>query len=418
VEGEGQTTLQRLANLPLNLRRVTTSQSYVPQIDGLRLLAILPVLFWHAGLRGDRFYGDVRAPTPSELTMMSWLPHGHIGVSLFFFISGYIIAFPFLSGRAPSLKAFYQRRLYRLEPPYLAALLLCFAALALTRHTPEHAPSFAISSEPLWQSLAASAVYMHGLIFHASPKLDPPAWSLEIEVQFYLLSPLLFFAYLKLKRFRLQIGAALVVAAIVMQALLDAAYGKEGLHSFTILGHAYGFILGIVTCDYAVRAKPFDLKPRAVFDLGLIVGLIVFVVSGGFEERGLGALGQTVRDLIRAGAILLIYFGAARGVLGRKALGFPYVAVVGGMCYSIYLVHVPIMQLVSELLFSRLHPANLIQAWAISFLVLIPISLVGGLVFYGLIERPCMVPDWPAKLWARLTGSAPAPRVAPDTLDR
>src|SRR5215470_3611838 len=95
------------SDLPRRLGRVTSRGDYVPQIDGLRFLAILPVLFYHAGLRGARISPD---PTVNEALMSAWLPMGGLGVSLFFFISGYIIAYPFLSGRAPRLADFYKRR--------------------------------------------------------------------------------------------------------------------------------------------------------------------------------------------------------------------------------------------------------------------------------------------------------------------
>lgn len=83
------------------LRRPTSSSSYAPQIDGLRFLALLPVLLWHAGLRGERFYDAKLGYAGAATDKISyWMPHGHIGVFIFFFISGYIIAYPFLSGAA------------------------------------------------------------------------------------------------------------------------------------------------------------------------------------------------------------------------------------------------------------------------------------------------------------------------------
>ena len=169
-----------LSELPRRIGRVTSSGSYVPEIDGLRFLAIMPVLFFHAGLRGARISSD---PVANEAMLSAWLPMGGLGVSLFFFISGYIISYPFLSNRAPQLSHFYKRRLLRLEPPYIVAMLGCFLVLSL--YTPSRAPNFDFTQAPLWQSLVASLTYTHGLIFGQSPKLNPPAWSLEREMQFY-----------------------------------------------------------------------------------------------------------------------------------------------------------------------------------------------------------------------------------------
>src|SRR5258708_25991447 len=107
------------SDLPRRLGRLTSSGAYVPQIDGLRFLAILPVLFFHAGLRAARITPD---PTVNEALMSAWLPMGGVGVSLFFFISGYIIAYPFLSNRPPRFADFYKRRLLRLGTPCLISI--------------------------------------------------------------------------------------------------------------------------------------------------------------------------------------------------------------------------------------------------------------------------------------------------------
>lgn len=62
--------------------RVTSGGSYIPQIDGLRFLAILPVLFWHSGLRG------IRASDGDMETAYLFIPQGHVGVDLFFLFRG------------------------------------------------------------------------------------------------------------------------------------------------------------------------------------------------------------------------------------------------------------------------------------------------------------------------------------------
>ena len=163
----GDHVLAWISRLPAKISRVTTSTTYVPQIDGLRFLAILPVVFYHAGTRGERFY---QQPTGAEAAVAQYLPHGSLGVSLFFFISGYIIAYPFLAGRAPSLKLFFLRRITRLEPPYIIVMLGCFAVLSLG-FAPVAAPNFYLTEAPLWQSLTASLTYSHSLVFGEHPRL-------------------------------------------------------------------------------------------------------------------------------------------------------------------------------------------------------------------------------------------------------
>src|SRR6185436_17416816 len=124
--------------------------------------------------------------------IISVLLEGGHGVSFFFMISGFILALPFIKEKMPggspvSLKKYYLRRLTRLEPPYLAALLLSFILLVLVK-----GQSFA----GLLPHLGASSVYMHNIIYNNPSSVLGVAWSLEVEVQFYILAPFLCFIFL------------------------------------------------------------------------------------------------------------------------------------------------------------------------------------------------------------------------------
>lgn len=399
--------IQFLGDLPSRLRRVTKAGTYVPQIDGLRFLAIVPVLFWHSGLRGVRNYSG--EPSLVETNVIAWLPHGHVGVDLFFFISGYIIAFPFLSGKAPSIGKFFSRRVLRIEPPYVLVLIGCFLLLFLSGYTPRNAPSFNKTEAPLWQSFLASLVYLHGVIFNAPPRLNPPAWSLEVEIQFYVLSPILLKLALMMssKVRRLILALATLAALLISSSIIGA--DENSVHRWTLVGHAWPFLLGILVCDFAVEKSPFEQSPAYIFDVWFAVALVLMAVTGHFEERLHGFAQIALQDGVRAACVLAIYIGAARGIIGRKLTSLPWITLIGGACYSIYLTHVPLMQILSELMFRLVQPTSLIQAWALAFGVLIPVSVFAGLIFYALIERPCTLPDWPQRLAAALGGRRDAP---------
>src|SRR4051794_4572537 len=113
------------------LARVTTSGRRIRELDGLRFIAIATVFVQHMlEVMLERYpSGAVRWDLPASL-VRDW----RIGVQLFFVISGFILATPFaaqhmLGARRVSLKAYYWRRLTRLEPPYLLAMLLCYLTL-------------------------------------------------------------------------------------------------------------------------------------------------------------------------------------------------------------------------------------------------------------------------------------------------
>lgn len=396
-----------IRSLPTRLSRVTASSTYVPQIDGLRFLAILPVLIYHAAARGERFYPD---PSSAEVVLVQYLPHGSLGVSLFFFISGYIIAYPFLSGRAPALKHFFLRRLTRLEPPYIVVMLGCFAVLSLGV-TPVSAPNFYFTEGPLWQSLVASLTYSHSLVLGEHPRLNPPTWSLEREVQFYILAPLILFAYGKIRAHsvRIAVGLALTVVLLVLGEFISHHLDRTGFVRNTLLAESYGFMLGIVACDYSVRKNAFAMPPKAIFDIGFVIGLVGILFTGAVQFHVPFPF-VMANSLFRAICMLLLFMAAARGTWSKAFLGLPWVALIGGACYSIYLVHVPLIHAGAQMLSKFVVFHSLAEAWLTSWLVLVPATLIGGMVFYALVERPCMDPRWPAKAWQRVVQLFERPR--------
>jgi len=104
------------------LSRVTSGGNFIPEIDGLRFLAIGSVLLFHVNYSLSRAYHWTMKPW--EQTISNALSRGTLGVELFFVISGFILAQPFvrqrlLGGQPVSIRGFYKRRLTRLEPPYI-----------------------------------------------------------------------------------------------------------------------------------------------------------------------------------------------------------------------------------------------------------------------------------------------------------
>src|ERR1700691_4764835 len=135
----------------LQFRRITTEKRFIPQIDGLRFVAIASVVFFH--IYAALEIGAIPVPTPFNTDLAKR------GVELFFAISGFILGVPFASHyllNAPQvkLKAYYLRRLTRLEPPYFLSLLACAAMQAVVSHR---------SLSDMAPHLLASFVYLHNL---------------------------------------------------------------------------------------------------------------------------------------------------------------------------------------------------------------------------------------------------------------
>lgn len=384
------------------LRRVTSSGVYDARIDGLRALAILPVVLFHDFLRGDRVLASIRPLTAEEQALSAMVPRGEAGVMLFFFISGFIIAFPFLRAAAsdkpmPSVGSFYQRRLRRLMPAYLIALTGCFVALYLSGYAPPDAPKFNAISTPLPLSYLASLFYQHNMILGASSRILPPIWSLEIEFQFYLIAPFLLAWYARGHVVRRRIAAiALIGVGITLVSLpwLPELLGAR--LSLSVLGYIHFFAAGILASDIMFARKP---ALSVGGDLLCVAGFATLLATSTVAPEG--PVEVALRESGLLAGVLATYWGGMLGKHSSKLLAAATVSVIGGACYSIYLVHLPIIQAWSEVVKRIAPPAALGESWLL-MLPAIPVAIIAGLVFFALIERPTMKSDWPRRLAQRL----------------
>ena len=232
-----------LTSLHEKLARITSSGRVIPEIDGLRFIAIGSVVLYHLSAFLAAGF-TLPLAIPAEHPWQSHIArHGHYGVQLFFVISGFILALPFasyhLKGAAPvELKRYYLRRVTRLEPPYFLTMVAFFCLLVWFQGQ---------SAANLSSHLAYSLLYLHGPAFGSQSVVNPIAWSLEIEVQFYLLVPFLtqlFAIRGKVLRRSVIAGLGLLFMACQLWFIPD-----RGGFSFTIASHLQYFLVGFLLAD-------------------------------------------------------------------------------------------------------------------------------------------------------------------------
>jgi len=333
----------------------------VPEIDGLRCVAICSVVLYHLG------------------GFLGWrvAEHGYRGVNLFYVISGFILGLPFaahyLQQKPPvKLRSYFLRRLTRLEPPYLLSLLICFGGLVWLQ---------GLDWRELLPGLAASAGYVHSLWFGAQSAINPVTWSLEVEVQFYCLAPLLagIFA-LRPKRLRRAVLLALVILAGSVQLYYwDAPFRIEHSILFAIQFFLAGFLLAdVYLVDWKERPTP-----HWIWDLAAFAGWPLLFVLGDKQV-------WVVFPILA----LALYVAAFRSVLINWVLRNSVVTTIGGMCYTIYLFHYVLIP-------PMLRLTNGFHPWMQALLYGLVLTLISG-VYFAVIERPCMRKDWPQRVWGRL----------------
>ena len=375
----------------LSLRRHTSSGLYVPELDGLRFVAILSVFIYH--LSGDVIrHNPPGVPEPTS-TFYILAERLNIGVPLFFAISGMILGLPFArfwlkGGSKVSLKRYFLRRVTRLEPPYVITLLLFFVLKYLGDRG---------TIAEMLPHLGASLIYLHSLIFHELSSINSVGWSLEVEVQFYILAPLLAMVFAIRNGWlrRMIIGAAISLAAISSPWAADSGLARldpaDWIKHLSLAGNIQYFLTGFLLADFFLLMPPSSRRSGR-WDLVTLVGWPLL----GFLLVAAPQVAFTALPV----AILLLYAAVFYGPLSNRAFGTVWVASIGGMCYSIYLLHnyaIALLGFGTE----RIGQTLPFEArFAIQMLLMGPVILVVSICFFRLIEQPCMRPDWPARLLA------------------
>jgi len=367
-----------------SFRRITSGGRFIPEIDGARLLAILVVLNHHIFLQ-------VAEPRGVSWPSLLMLPdYGTRGVFLFFTISGFILGLPFArnallesperSRRVFSYRAYLLRRLTRLEPPYAVILALRLVLLLAVVHE---------GLKGLLPHFAASLFYLHNLIFGSMSPVSPPTWSLEVEVQFYLLAP--FFASVFKIRSAVWRRAFLVGVTLGVSILAQTYDPGSPRLALSLAGNLQYFVAGLLLCDIYVTRPLERISPYA-WDLAAVAALVPL----------LGNDSPWTLRLFPFGAVL-VYTAVLQGHFVRRFFALPLVSIGGGMCYSVYLTHGTVLTMV-DMAFAHFSLGTLplfAQRTLVIGVSLAAVFLVGALVF-AFLERPCMDPRWPARLLDRL----------------
>lgn len=337
--------------------------SYRPEVDGLRTVAVVPVVLFHAGFPG--------------------LSGGFVGVDIFFVISGYLIGTIILRECAEnrfSLLRFYERRARRILPALFFVLLACLPA-AILFMLPWQLIEFG-------RSLIATALFASNILFwresgyfEASAEEKPllHTWSLAVEEQFYIFFPL---AILLFWRFGARTtGWAIFIAAVISLTLSEWGWRNQPDANFYLLPtRAWELLAGAGVALWAVRTPDKGpvtprlwTKAAGIVGLGLLVGSVVFLNA----QTPFPSL-YTVFPVL--GSVLVLLFAhhdtPAGWLLARK----PFVA-IGLISYSFYLWHQPLFA------FARLtsetdHP----QPWLMAGLTGLSVVLAYGT--WKFIEAP------------------------------
>jgi peptidoglycan/LPS O-acetylase OafA/YrhL len=336
------------------------STGYRADIDGLRAIAVLSVVLFHA--RVAPFSG------------------GYVGVDIFFVISGFLITRLIaddIEQRRFSIVHFYERRIRRIFPALYLVVLICFIP-ALWLLMPLDLKRFG-------EAAAATTVFLSNVLFwHRSGYFGESAtvqpllhtWSLAVEEQFYVVYPLFLIVVMRLMRGhgrRLLLIAGLLVASLIASVVITRYWPSAGF--YLPASRAWELLLGAML---ALR-PPAPIHNRAMRELiaggGLAAILAaIFLFSPETAFPGYAAL------LPCLGAAALIYAGTSGRSVATSLLGAPACRFVGLISYSFYLWHWPLI------VFTQYWYDQRAPAWAVALAVLASAGL--GALSWRWIEHP------------------------------
>lgn len=321
-------------------------------IQGLRALAVLAVIVFHVN--------------------HNWLPGGFVGVDIFFVVSGYLITGIVTRQKAMgtfNVVDFYKSRVRRIVPAYLCLLAMVAIVMAALLTPRDFHSFFASLKSALYFN---SNNYFNGENdYFAAASYELPllhTWSLAVEMQFYLVLPALVILIPK----RL-IKPALTLTTVLL--MLYAEYRlfnneKQGVY-FSLLARAPEFLVGGLLAVSATSLVSDYRAIKAWTGVGLLVLSFVFI-SEDSAFPGFLALAPCV------GTALLL---SARGSLINRWLASRAMVFVGGLSYSLYLWHWPILASMRYFSESYILPLNALAAFAV-------LTVALSLCSYYLIEKP------------------------------
>jgi peptidoglycan/LPS O-acetylase OafA/YrhL len=363
-------------------------------LDGMRGLAALGVLVLHVWMFS---YGDSGKPPKGFLDFA--LGELRLGVQLFFVLSGFLIFRPFVAAaldgarRVPSLKRYAIRRAARILPGYWLALAASFLLLRHLDHPMQVDPA----------ELPVFLVFAQNHFLETIKHLDPPMWTLAIEVSFYAVLPVLGWLAMRLcgtSRARLTAFTLTVIAAGALSTILAYTHHWPETLSTSLLPHLVEFGAGMTMAVLLQGRARLGHLPAAALAL---LGVALVVGNSWWHALGIGA--QDVRSWV----------GDAPGVLGialvlSVLIIGPWRATLlargpakwlGTISYGVYLFHFPV---IVGLRMTGHWPEG--DVLGRQLLTVMAITIPAAIFSWFVVERPAI-------RWAQRTTGRNAKRTAP-----
>lgn len=356
--------VRRRSVLTVINRNRSANSGHIYGLDGLRAIAIIGVIFYH-------MYPYT-------------IKGGFLGVSLFFVLSGYLIAITSERSRQRNgflIGEFYLKRIERIYPPVIITVLSTVGAFYFlyprsVAGIRSEVVSILLGYNNWWQIAQNSSYFTK--IANASPFTH--IWSLAVELQFYLIWPVLYFFYIIFSRGRKHRGTnggivffliLSAVSAVLMGVLLP--YGSDATRVYYGTDtRIYALLLGVVIGMAGVGTDEFALSNSSAgrkASVPLFFGGMAFVIASFVLTDGMSDFTYTgYMQLVTLVLVLLVVIVADPGLSFGRILENPVLDFIGKRSYEMYLTMYPVIFLFNVRKWTRIPGSALIQ-WALIIVI-------------------------------------------------
>jgi peptidoglycan/LPS O-acetylase OafA/YrhL len=370
------------------------SASRIAGLDGLRALACLAVF----GVHFQQMVQLQGSVGPFDLAR--FLENGNTGVALFFALSGFLLSIPFWralerAAPAPAWHSFWFKRAVRIVPAYF----VCLTLLVLHNR--------------LWEQPGGGAnILLHYLLlFNYSPQyiyaINPPFWTLAVEVQFYVLLPVLFgviAAFPPRARAALVVGLALLAYLAHYRAIQCASFTAwpwstqaevttNPIFTHSLLAHLPHFLLGVLAgaaygaLKAASSCRYFAVQGGAEGAFWLASAAVLLILATPLDARLVIPFGRYNLPFVPV-LLALIVLTAGFTALARGLMEMAPVRWIGQVSYGVYIFHLPVLNFTGRSL--RDAGLDVKAQWPLLLAAALALTLaVAAASFYG-VERPLL----------------------------
>ena len=342
--------------------------NYRPEIDGLRCIAVMSVVFYHAQLTiFDKYF----------------FSGGFIGVDIFFVISGYLITSIILKELLEtgnfSFKYFYERRARRLLPALLFIILVSIP-FGWAYFYPIELVNFSKSILYSLGFISNFYFYNSGLEYGSPEGILKPflhMWSLSIEEQYYVLFPILLLVIFR--HFRKYLFQILIVSILI--SLIYAEWSSKKYFSYTfyfIQTRAWELLCGSILAYIEIKFNPKRCENNILNEVLPIIGF--FLIGFSFVSFNDQTFHPSFLTTIPIIGVMLILWFANKSNLATSILSQKLFVGIGLVSYSLYLWH--------YVIFSFAKNIDILFDTNLGKVILILISIILSVLTFFLIERP------------------------------